>query len=257
MGKYFWLYTTDLPEGIGVKQFSPVHLIWASSALLIVFLAAVFYLRLSKPVRRRFEILLAVLLASGYVFRWIWAVVIGHYEAQEMFPIHLCALSAMIEFAAVISGKPFFKEFGYACGLPGALATFIMPDMGLYPLWHFYYLVFILCHSILILLPILWIWGDGFRPDLRRLLQCFVLLLFLAGCDVIINIRTGSNFMFLNYVPGTAKLKAAAEWAGNPGYQFAMVGILFTIWAFLYIPWILVNRRRRRKETRGGMTGQG
>ena len=187
--------------------------------------------------------IIAVLSASGYIFRWIWVALIGHYDPNEMLPLHLCSLSAIMEFIAVVSRKPLFKEFGYACGIPGAAVTFIMPGMGPYPLFHFYYMVFILDHSILILLPMLWIFGDGFRPDLRRLSRVFMILLAMASVDVVVNRLLGSNFMFINYAPDDTTLKAAADFFGNPGYQFAMGGILMILWVFLYLPWVIAKRK--------------
>jgi len=242
MWEYFWKYETDLPAGIGVAQFSKAHLTWTIAALMIIILAASLYRRQTIVLRRRMELVIAALLASGYVFRWIWVILIGHYDASEMLPLHLCSLSAIMEFIAVISRKPFFKEFGYACGIPGAIVTFIMPGMGPYPLWHFYYIVFILDHLILILLPVIWIRGDGFRPDIRRLARCLILLLGMAGVDVIVNTWINSNFMFLHYAPEGNFLKPAADFFSNPGYQFVMGGLLLIVWVFLYTPWIIAKK---------------
>lgn len=248
MWKYFWKYETDIPSGLGVTQFSPTHLAWVASALAIVFLVVLVYRRQSVAVRRRIEITIAVFLASGYIFRWIWAALIGHYDPVEMLPLHLCSLSAIMEFIAVVSKKPLFKEFGYACGIPGAIVTFIMPGMGPYPLFHFYYSVFIMDHSILILLPMIWIFGDGFRPDVWRLARCFMILMVMASFDVIVNRLIGSNFMFINYAPDYTPLKAAADFFGNPGYQFVMGALLMIVWGFLYMPWVIDKRKHQLKK---------
>lgn len=248
MWKYFWKYETDLPSGIGVAQYSTTHLAWVATVLIIIFLVVLFYRSQTVAIRRRIELTIAVLLASGYIFRWIWVALIGHYNPAEMLPLHLCSLSAIMEFIAVVSRKPLFKEFGYACGIPGAAVTFIMPGMGSYPLFHFYYMVFIMDHSILILLPMIWIFGDGFRPDLRRLTRCFMILLVMASFDVVVNKLLGSNFMFINYAPDDTTLKAAADWFGNPGYQFAMGGILLIVWVFLYTPWIIEKKKHQLKK---------
>lgn len=251
MWQSFWAYQTDLPPGSGFAQFSAIHLAWIFTALFFIFATLVYYRRQTAVLRRRIERTLAVLLAASYLLRWTWAVLIGHYYAAEMLPLQLCALAAAMEVAAVLSRKPLLKEFGYACGIPGALVAFIMPGIGPYPLWHFYYLLFIMDHSILLLLPVLWIWGDGFRPDGRRLLRCFAILLVMAGIDVVINARIGSNFMFLNFVPADTSLKPIADGFGNPGYQFAMGLLLLIVWGILYTPWIIVNRRIGRNDAGG------
>lgn len=249
MRQSFWAYQTDLPPGSGIAQFSATHLAWVLTAGILVLAALLIYRRQAAAHCRRMELVLAMLLTASYLLRWIWAIVIGHYYAAEMLPLQLCALSAAMEIAAVFSRKPLLKEFGYACGIPGALVAFIMPGIGPYPLWHFYYLLFILDHTILILLPMIWVWGDGFRPDVRRLLRCFILLLVMVGGDVVINARIGSNFMFLNFVPADTSLKPVADLFGNPGYQFVMAAILFVVWGMLYAPWIIMKRRHQVRRS--------
>ena len=248
MRQSFWAYQTDLLPGSGIAQFSVTHLAWVFTAGILVLATLLIYRRQAAARRRRMELVLAVLLAASYLLRWIWAAVIGHYYAAEMLPLQLCALSAAMEIAAVLSRKPLLKEFGYACGIPGALVAFILPGIGPYPLWHFYFLLFILDHTILILLPMIWVWGDGFRPDVRRLLRCLAILLVMAGGDVVINARIGSNFMFLNFAPEDNSLKPVADIFGNPGYQFAMAALLFVVWGILYAPWIIIKRRHQARS---------
>jgi len=54
-----------------------------------------------------------------------------------------------------------------------------------------------------------------------------------------------TNFMFINYVPTYLPLKPAADLFGNPGYQFAVGGILLIVWIFIYVPWIIVKKRAK------------
>ena len=255
MWRYFWSYETDLPPDIGVELFGTTHLTWVAIALLLIVLVCLIYRRLTPPARRRLQLTLAILMTGGYVLKWIWALLIHHYELTEMLPLHLCGLSAWLELGAVLGKRPFLKEFGYACSLPGAAFTFITPGMGPYPLLHFYYIQFILAHTILLLLPILWVWGDGYRPDYRRLPRVFAFLLLLAGIAVVVNWQTGSNYMFLNYAPESTPLKPLADFFGNPGYQAAMAGLLFLIWVAEYVPWA-VSARRHHAGTGDAMKGQ-
>lgn len=250
MWKYFWKYETDIPEGFGVAQFGPVHLAWVAVAVVFIIVMAIIYKKQSVAVRRRIELTISVFFVCGYVLRWIWAAIIGHYYPTEMLPLHLCSLSAMIDIAAIYSRKSLLKEFGYACGIAGGIVTFLMPGMGVYPVFHFYYLVFIMNHSFLILMPILWIWGDGFRPSVKRLGKVFLLLMGLVGVVVLVNELIGSNFMFLSYVPDGTPLTAVGNALGNPGYQFAMAGILFIVWIVLYTPWVIAKKKQRRLEER-------
>lgn len=243
MWQYFWSYQTDLPADVSVTLFGPTHLAWVSTALLLILLALLAYRRLGEASRQRMQLFLAVLMVSTYLIRWIWVVAIGHYSALEMLPLHLCSLSAWLEFATVLFSRPIMKEFAYACSMPGAIASFITPGMDPYPLFHIYYLQFVIAHSILILLPVLWIWGDGFRPDYRRLPRCLAILLLMAGGAELVNRLIGSNYMFLDYAPDATPLKPLADYFGNPGYQLAMAGLLLLIWLIFYLPWVIGNVR--------------
>lgn len=248
MWKYFFEFD-GIPSEYWVTQFGPVHIAWVLSAFVLIFLIAYMYKKQSVEVRRRIELVFAVVMICGYAFRWIWVIALGKFVANEMLPLHLCAISSGIIVAAIFTGKPLLKEFGYACGLPGGVVTFLMPGEP-YPLFHFFYLLYILSHLMLILMPIIWIWGDGFRPDLKRLFKCFLILLGITGAIIIINSLLGSNFMFISYAPDNTPLKAAADWAGNPGYQFFMALILFGVWLILYTPWVLLKRKAAKMKVK-------
>ncbi len=243
MWDYFFTYAYDLPPGTELPLFGIRHIGWVSVSLVLITGLVLLHRRLSAPRRRRMEVAVAVVMALGYLLRWGWAAVIGRYYAAEMLPLHLCSLAAMMEMAAVFSRSPLLMEFGYACGIPGAVVAMILPGIGPYPLWHFYYLLFIVDHLILLMFPILWVVGDGFRPSFRRLVKCFALLLGMAGLDVLVNHWIGSNFMFLHFVPEGVLLKPVSKKLGVPGYQFAMAGLLFLVWGGLYLPWILRKKR--------------
>lgn len=247
MWRYFWSYQTDLPPESGFEPFSAPHLAWVFTALALIALTAFLYHR-RPAARRRWERVLAVMLALTYILRWIWALLIGHYQAAEMLPLQLCAVAAILDIAAVFSRKAIFREFGYACGLPGALVVFLTPGIGPYPVLHIYYLLFIMDHALLVLFPVIWIISDGFRPKVRRLFVCFGIVLAMAGVDIWVNNRIGSNFMFLSDVPAGTFWKPIADWFGYPGYQAAMAGLLLLVWVLLYAPWVIAGRSGANRQ---------
>lgn len=251
MWPYFWQYQTDLPSGSGFATFSPTHLAWLAVSWLLIALAALGYRYLSPPARLRAEQSLAVLIASTYLFRWIWAAALGHLYASEMLPLHLCAVAALVDTVAAFTRPAWLKDFGYACGIPGAIIAFLLPGIGPYPVWHFYYLLFTLDHAILILLPVIWISGGRLRPNIRNLPRCLGLLLIMAGFALLANQALGSNFMFLTTIPPDTPLTPLAKSLGNPGYQFVMAALLFLIWGLLYLPWIIHRWRRRLTDEPG------
>jgi hypothetical integral membrane protein (TIGR02206 family) len=241
MGKLFWAYETDLPQGSGFDMFSVTHCLWIVSSLLIVMLLAVM-IHFLKPDRQlKIERILAVVITASYFLRWIWAALIGHYNPAEMLPLHLCAAAALAEVLAVYTRKSWLMDFGYACGLPGSLVAFIIPGVGHYPVWHFNYLMFTIDHMILILLPIVWIIHHDFRPDYHNLPHCLIVTILLAGFDYVVNPIIGSNFMFVSFVQPNTPLTAIGLRLGVPGYQLAMGLLLLLTWALIYTPWILIK----------------
>jgi hypothetical integral membrane protein (TIGR02206 family) len=176
---------------------------------------------------------------------WVWKLLIGHYDVQEALPLHLCNISLFIEFFAVFLKKSqLLKEFAYALSLPSALAALITPGWY-YPFFSFLYIEMVLTHMLLVLIPVLIVWGDGFRPDYRRLPKVSLLFAVLIAMAVSANLLLGSNYMFLAYVPRDTTLVIFETWFGNPGYELPEFILLLIIWAILYMPWKLSENRRQ------------
>jgi uncharacterized membrane protein YwaF len=114
-----------------------------------------------------------------------------------------------------------------------------------FPFFSFGYLRAALMHALLVLVPALLVWGDGFRPDWRRLWKVSLLFAVLIGAAVTANIFLGSNYMFLSYVPADTALVVFQNWFGNPGYEIPEFVLLLLIWAALYVPRILAGRRKK------------
>lgn len=201
MLEYFWTYKTDLPAGIGTPNFSTAHVSFLVVSFLLIVTVIVIYRRLDEKVRQRMQRILIILAAILEVSRWIWAAFIGHYSVMEMLPLHLCSLSIWMEMAAVFTGKPLLKEFGYTLCMTGAFAALLTPDWSMYPFLSFQYLHSNVVHTLLIMVPAIWIWGDGFRPDFRRLPKCFLILILFAVPVFLINLALDSNYLFLREAP--------------------------------------------------------
>lgn len=245
MFDYFWLYKTDLPQGVGTANFSATHWAWLSVSFCLIVATLFWYRRQSVSTRHTARIVIAILLMMGDLTRWTWAGIIGHYSVVEMLPLHLCTVSVIIEVTSVFNKNRIFKEFSYATGLPGALAALLTPDWGVYPFFNFQYLQSTVTHTLLVLLPVIWVWGEGFRPDARQLPRCFGLLAGLAAIAAIVNRFLGSNYMFLSFAPKDTPLEIFETWFGNPGYIGPLFLLVIVIWLVFYTPWILIDRREQ------------
>lgn len=237
MPSYFFKYSADIPVALYTPNFSPAHLLWLGSSLLLIFVSLSVYRRQPPQRRDRFLKTLAVLMVTAEVTLALWRLLIGHFDLRDSLPLHLCTISMFIELLAVFLKKTLlFKEFAYALSMPAALAALITP--GWYaPFWSFYYLESAITHVMLVLIPVLFVWGDGFRPDYHKLPQVSLLFILLIAAAVASNAIFGSNYMFLSYVPADTTLVIFETWLGNPGYVLPELLLLMLIWTALYLPW--------------------
>ena len=237
--EYFWAYRTDLPPSIGVKTFSILHITWVIATILIMALIIYLYRRQNEANRYRIQVAAAVLMALGYAGRWIWLASIGHYTIVESLPLQLCSISVFVELAAVITGNTILKEFTYSCGLPGAVSSLIIPGMGPYPFFSYFYLQFAVAHATLILIPLLWILVDGYRPNIRNLPKSVGLFSFFVAIAFFVNLQIGSNYMFLNHTRDNTLMTPFEAWLGYPYYLIPFGLFVLLAWAILYVPWAL------------------
>lgn len=248
MPQYFWANWTDIPPALITRNFSPTHLAWVTAALLLVAAAAAVFRRLPPDTQRRVLRALAVILVSCEAVTWLWAAVMNCYTPQDMLPLHLCGFSVFLECAAVfLPQNQLLREFTYALSLPAALFAVLTPGW-FYPFLTFRYLDSVVLHTLLMLLPVLFLAGEGFRPDYRRLPKCFGLLLLFAGIAAIANTLFGGNYMFLRFAPEDTLLWVFKTRLGEPGYLLPVFGVIGILWVLMYLPWVLAERWKKRKQ---------
>lgn len=248
MDEIFWTHQSDFPEGfLGTPNFSPTHLTWLSVSIAIIILTALLLKKASHPVRQGVQRVLIIIAAVLEISRWIWAAIIRHYTVVDMLPFHLCSLSIWMEIAAVFSGKQLLKDFGYCLCMPGALAALLTPDWYAYPFISFQYLHSVTVHSLLFLIPLIWVVSDGFRPNFKNLPKCFGILMLFAVPVFGLNFLLGSNYLFLREAPKDTPLELFENLCGNPGYLVPLFLLIIVVWILLYLPWAVSDLLRSRK----------
>jgi hypothetical integral membrane protein (TIGR02206 family) len=245
MFQYFWTNDTEIPPEMVTRNFSKTHIIWVIAVLILIPIALKHYQTRPPAARKRIKQILVILMTASEIASWIWKAAIGHYTLQFMLPFHLCGISIFIETAAVFAERNvLLKEFSYSLSMPSAFAAILTPGWY-YPFVSFQYLQSVFLHTVLILIPILIVWGDGYRPDYRRLPQCFAMLLFFAGAAAAADMVLDGNYMFLCYVPDDTPLYFFQRWLGHPGYIFLEFLIMLVLWMILYLPWFLEEKKGR------------
>lgn len=241
----FWTFESDLPSGMGVGIFSSAHIIVLFLSAIIISLIIHLYRKQNAFGRKSIKMTLAALLIMLYFSRWIWCAFFGNssYFMSMLLPLHLSSASAIMGAAAGFSNNRLLKEFAYGIGLPSGIAAMANPNLGPYPLFSFSFVEYTLTHTLLILIGLLFVFGDGLRPDFRSLAHSIWLVTPFIGTAFWVNQLIGSNYMFLNRIEKGMVLVLFDKWLGTPGYLIAVLLSIFIIWAILYAPWEISRRR--------------
>lgn len=248
--KYFFSYDTDIPAGLGVQNFTPTHFTWLAMVFVLMVIGALAYRRLETDGRRRVMKTMAITILLLEVARNIWAIAIGHYNLQKMLPLHLCGIMIFVYLLAVFTDKRIFKELAYCTGLPGALMALLTPEQpNGYPFLNFQYLQSIVIHSLIVMVPFLMVFADGFRPNIKYLPQCFLWLCALTLFDAGVNWLVGSNYMFICKAPPQTPIELYDKWVGHPWYVGLLLLTLAFVWTLMILPWEIGRARRGGRET--------
>lgn len=242
---YFFTYDSEIPKGLQVDNFSPTHFAWLAVTAIVMLLLILIYRRMNGEAKRRFVRVAMITIIVLEVIRESWAAIVGHYDFARHMPLHLCGIMIFVEAIAVFSNRAFFKEFSYAIGLPAAAMALITPEPSGYPFWNIQYLQSIFVHALLALIPLLWICGDGFKPNIRALPKNLALLAGLAAFCFGLNFLLDSNYMFVRYAPADTPIQLFEALVGWPWYIALLLVTVFVFWVAMYLPWALAARRKR------------
>ena len=240
--KYFFTYETGIPKEAGYSFFDATHLSWMFVSFAIVALVILLYNRTKTKNRRKFMIIIAVLLILCEVIRSGWFIILGEWRLNKSLPLQLSRIMLFIEAFAIFTNSRYLKEFTYACGL-FSVAAFIAPNIFQYPIMHLHTFRYSLAHILIMTVPIIWIVGDGFRPDIKYLPKCALLLFGIAGVATAVNLATGSNYLHIHYIPEHININI-----GQPWFALALLGAVIGFWALTYMPWVIYYRYRSKKN---------
>ncbi len=257
MFRYFFTYDADIPAGNALKNFTAGHMTWLAATLLLIVLAVFVYRKKEAPARRKMLRAAAWAIVSLELLRTVWLLAVGHYEISRHLPLHLCGVMILVESLAVFTSKRFFQEFAYAAGLPGALMALVTPEPSGYPFFHIQYLQSIAIHALLVLVPLLLVAGDGFRPSFHMLPKNLLALLGLTAVCFPLNLLLDSNYMFVHYAPKDTPIAVFDAWVGWPGYIALLLGTVFAFWLLMYLPFEIARRRKVKWQNLPGASMEG
>lgn len=248
---YFFTYKDQLPNGIAVGTFTPIHLSVLAFLFAMMAILILRYKSKDADTRHRFLLFMAWLIPLLEGIRIIWVLFLDRPDLipVALLPLHLCGIMTVFVPWAVITRKPILIELVYVGGVAGAGMALLTPDVAMYPFWHIQYLQSMLIHGVIFFCGLFFIVVEGYRPSLANAPKVVLSLIGLALLITPVNMllqHQGANFFFLMYgIEGTI-LHTIDQNMPYPGY-LAVFGLLVIFFLMLmYIPWEINKKLKTR-----------
>lgn len=173
-----------------------------------------------------------------FLVKWL----VERQALAGMLPMHLCDWALVVVAVALWKQAPRWFEVAYFWGLAGTIQGLLTPaiDPAL-ALWR--HIAFFAVHAGIVVGVLFLVFAKGMRPvaaSLPRVLFWSEMYLIAA---LTANALTGQNYGFLAHPPITPSLLdyfPQAHWL----YVATVNGVALLAFAILYLPWLIVDRRR-------------
>jgi hypothetical integral membrane protein (TIGR02206 family) len=248
MFRYFFSYIDDIPERLHNSLFSVQHLLAIGMIICLWCIFIVLFKDKSEARKWRLLVLMSLLLPLLECAQTLWYKAIGQFSWGYTLPLHLCSLMSIILPIMTITRNRLLMEYSYAMGLAPAFVTIITPDVYYYPAFSFIYFQTMLVHGIICFIPIFLVAGMGFRPDVRKLHKVIGMLVGFALMVTPVNIITNGNYFFLRFPASGSPMEIFDKMVGSPWYLIPTFLMGCVLWAALYAPFILVEKREQRRQ---------
>ena len=225
--------------------FGPTHLFWLGLCVALCVIGSIVFRRLDEKGRRRMVVVIAALLVADELFKDVLMLSTGQFEWEHL-PFHLCGLNIFVSAWYAIHPNDTAAEILYALSLPGAMVALLVPNWTCLPITCLMHIHSETVHIMLVLLPVLLLAG-GFRPNWRRLPRVFAFVLAGLAVAVLLNGQLGTNFMFMSHDEGNPVLVLIYGIFG-PAHGLGLALLLVIVWALMYTPWIIADRRAKSKQ---------
>lgn len=184
---------------------------------------------------------LAAILILQYLGWIVWELVNKEFKAfgagGTSLPLNLCDISIFFCSYLLITRNKKMFEIIYFWALAGTIQSYITPNISRdFP--HYEYIAFYIQHFAEILTIIYLTFVHKFRPKPVSMIKTFGYLLLFVGFVYIINLLTGSNYMFLMAdTPNPSTVSKMIKIFGPPPRH--TIGLMFVAIisiVILYIP---------------------
>lgn len=205
--------------------------------MLFLFLSSIFYRKLM--IARVSAFMMLTLKIGEIAYRHIYL----NESLVEMLPLHLCNIAFITAVFTMILKSFFFFEITYFWSI-GAFFALLNPEVMLsFP--NFWNISFFITHYYLFFTVAFCMMFWNFRPTKKGLIRAFTSLNLIFILVFFLNIRLGTNYMFVNYKP---HFKSLIDYLGPwPYYILSFEVIGGSLFYLAYLPF---KKKRPRFSTK-------
>ncbi len=232
-------------------MYSVSHLVTIFLAFFAVFLIIYFKEALKETKRFNFFRYLFVFLTIGQELSLnIYRVIVGEWTIAESLPFHLCGLAMIItSYVLITQNRKAFTNTFFILMIGAALAILtpaVENNLG-FP--HYRFFQFFFGHGMILVNFTFALFVMDFYKEIkyRHLLNNVYTVVILASFNLLVNLITGGNYMYLMGKPGEGT--AFDLFGEHPWYLINIfifgIPIFFHI---LYIPFFIRNIYNKKRE---------
>ena len=239
--RYMFLPEREIPAGVGFTHFDPAHLT-AIGVIAVWSVGMVWAGCRLRPAKRK------------HLMRWMAGMMIALELGKDAYligtgafsvgylPLHLCSLAMFLcLYLAWRPNSDWAGQLVWSVCFSGGLAALLFPDWINMPVYHILSLHSFLYHGMLVQFALIAVITGQARPRLGKLWKVGVFLIAVAIPVYLLNLRLGTNYMFLNRPLVNTPLALCARLPGRCGYLtgygllaavvLVLLDLPFSLWA--------------------------
>tara|TARA_B100001173_G_scaffold309913_1_gene323285 strand:- start:3286 stop:3891 length:606 start_codon:yes stop_codon:yes gene_type:complete len=163
----------------------------------------------------------------------------GNWDIYENLPLHLCSISNLIVcFILFIPKNQKLFEFLFYCGLWGGLMAILTAQINDYDGSFFKYIQYYSSHGTIIFMPLFMYFHLGYKLSKFSWLRLLFILNICMAIIIPINLKIGSNYMYLAEAPNIKNPLVYGDW------PFYILNWEFIILILFYITYVLFTRKK-------------
>ncbi|GAB48949.1 hypothetical protein MOPEL_086_00120 [Mobilicoccus pelagius NBRC 104925] len=177
-------------------------------------------------------------LAVGWMVWW-WLP--ANYHVGQSLPFHLSDWLRLIAPLALVTHRGWAVVVTYLWGLTFNLQALLTPDLVYFRFPALEFAGYWLLHAAVFVVPVVLVWGLGYRPTWRGCAFAWVFTVVWACVAYTVNLALGTNYGFVSEPPGTTSvLVLLGVW---PWYLFSVAALIAPVYALLTWPWTTAPAR--------------